>query len=54
MALGTWRMFDNVVLLKKKKRFKFVVHFQENLQQWVPRIRKSHLKKKEPTEAAGW
>lgn len=48
MALGTRRMFDNVVFVTKG--FEFEVHFQGNLHQWVPRNQgKSQLKSTE-----GW
>lgn len=36
MALGTWRVFDNVVFVTKW----FEVHFQGNLHRWVPRNQK--------------
>lgn len=35
MALGPWRVFDDVVFVMKG--FEFKVHFQGNSHQWVPR-----------------
>lgn len=49
MALGTWRVFDNVVFVTKG--FEFEVHFQGNLHQWCQEIWKQLF---EMQRAAGW